>query len=36
MWISPDIDGHNGGIWKMFKYDDRIGTFDKNLVKIKD
>lgn len=30
-WITPDKDGHKGGVWKLFnkKYD-RIGTLDKN------
>ncbi len=35
-WISPDIDGHNGGVWKEFNLrGDRIGTLDKNLNRIK-
>ena len=34
-YITPDIDGHNGGVWKMFdgKYN-RLGTFDSKLNQI--
>jgi hypothetical protein len=36
-YITPDADGHNGGIWKMFnRAGQRLGTFDKNLVRIGD
>lgn len=35
-WISPDIDGHNGGVWKEFNLKgERIATLDKFLNKIK-
>lgn len=35
-WISPDIDGHNGGVWKLFDLKgERVGTLDKNLNRIK-
>lgn len=35
-WISPDMDGHNGGVWKLFNLKgDRIATLDKNLNRIK-
>ena len=34
-FITPDADGHNGGVWKMFnRAGQRLGTFDKNLVRI--
>lgn len=40
-YITPDIDGHNGGVWKMAKSvkdlsskDTRMGTYDENLVLI--
>ena len=39
-WITPDQDGHNGGIWKMYDSEKnvgsgtRAGTFDKDLKKI--
>ncbi|HYE53354.1 MAG TPA: toxin C-terminal domain-containing protein, partial [Chitinophagaceae bacterium] len=29
-WITPDQDGHNGGIWKMFDNEKNIGSTDKN------
>ncbi len=34
-WISPDQDGHNGGVWKMFNRsgDERLGTFNDLLTK---
>lgn len=36
-FITPDADGHNGGVWKMFnRAGQRLGTFDKNLVRIGD
>ncbi|UPT75518.1 MAG: toxin C-terminal domain-containing protein [Elusimicrobiota bacterium] len=32
-YITPDADGHNGGVWKMFnRAGQRLGTYDKNLV----
>ena len=34
-WISPDADGHNGGVWKEIDKDGRLGTLDKNGNKIK-
>ena len=35
-WISPDMDGHNGGVWKLFDLKgNRIATLDKNLNRIK-
>lgn len=34
LYISPDIDGHNGGYWKMFNGSGRrIGTWNLNLTK---
>ena len=42
-YISPDRDGHNGGIWKMAKKKQelenrsvRMGTYDENLKRIGD
>ncbi|MEB0024146.1 toxin C-terminal domain-containing protein, partial [Actimicrobium sp. CCI2.3] len=36
-YISPDADGHNGGVWKMFdRKGGRIGTYDGDLTLIKD
>ncbi len=37
-YITPDIDGHNvSDGWKMFdKKGKRLGTYDKNLNRIKD
>ncbi len=36
-FITPDIDGHNGGVWKVFdRRGNRIGTADKNLNIFKD
>jgi hypothetical protein len=42
-YITPDVDQHNGGIWKMAKSPQelgskstRIGTYDSNLVRIGD
>jgi hypothetical protein len=36
-WITPDADGHNGGVWKEFdKKGNRKGTLDENGNKIKD
>ncbi len=35
-WISPDIDGHNGGVWKEFNLKgQRTATLDKFLNRIK-
>lgn len=33
IYISPDIDSHIGGVWKMFKGKkmDRQGTFNEDL-----
>ena len=40
-YISPDTDGHNGGVWKAAKSvkdlgrkDTRLGTYDSNFEKI--
>ena len=42
-YISPDRDGHNGGIWKKAKSIEdlnnrktRLGTYDENLNRIGD
>lgn len=42
-FISPDLDGHNGGIWKMAKSiknlqdkRTRMGTYDANLKRVGD
>jgi RHS repeat-associated protein len=43
-WISPDQDGHNGGVWKMYDSEKsvgkgknyRIGTYDANLNRVGD
>jgi hypothetical protein len=36
-YITPDIDGHGGGVWKMFDNNGRrIGTYDINLSRIGD
>ena len=42
-YISPDKDGHNGGIWKkaknkklLDKKETRAGTYDENLNRIGD
>lgn len=42
-YISPDLDGHNGGMWKMAKSVDdlgskstRMGTYDAKLNRIGD
>jgi filamentous hemagglutinin len=35
-YITPDIDSHNGGVWKMFnRRGDLLGTFDAMLNQIK-
>ena len=43
IYISPDKDGHNGGVWKMAKdpnqinnREKRLGTYDENLKRIGD
>lgn len=43
LYISANIDGHNGGVWKMAdsvanlgSKNTRLGTFDANLNKIGD
>ena len=34
-YITPDVDSHIGGVWKMFdKKGRRLGTYDKDLNKI--
>ena len=34
-FITPDVDRHNGGVWKMFdRHGNRIGTFDADLNRI--
>ena len=40
-FITPDVDGHNGGVWKMAdsvkklgSKKTRTGTFDANLKKV--
>ena len=42
-FITPDVDGHNGGVWKkatsvkgLQQKDTRLGTYDANLIKIHD
>ena len=36
-YITPDLDGHKGGVWKMFDNKGRrLGTFDENLKRIGD
>ena len=36
-FITPDVDGHNGGTWKMFDAKgNRLGTYDSNLNRIGD
>jgi hypothetical protein len=30
-WISADQDVHNGGVWKVYKGNERIGTFNADL-----
>lgn len=36
-YISPDADGHIGGVWKMFDgKGNRLGTYDENLNRIGD
>jgi hypothetical protein len=36
-YITPDVDGHRGGVWKMFdRRGNRLGTFDANLNRIGD
>jgi filamentous hemagglutinin len=34
-YITPDVDGHSGGVWKMFdRNGTRLGTYDAKLVRI--
>ena len=34
-YITPDVDSHKGGVWKLFNHKGkRVGTFDENLKKI--
>lgn len=42
-YITPDVDGHNGGIWKMGESvkalqngETRMGTYNANLKRIGD
>jgi len=36
-YITPDVDSHNGGVWKVFdRRGNRIGTADKHLNIFKD
>lgn len=42
-FISPDKDGHNGGVWKMGRKESdlssrekRMGTYDENLNRVGD
>lgn len=36
-YITPDVDQHKGGVWKMFdKKGNRIGTYDEKLNRIGD
>ena len=42
-YITPDVDSHNGGVWKMANSvknlgskSTRMGTYDANLVRIGD
>jgi len=36
-YITPDLDSHSGGVWKMFDRSGvRLGTFDANLNRIGD
>lgn len=36
-YITPDVDGHNGGVWKMFdRRGNRLGTYDGTLNRIGD
>ena len=36
IWITPDADGHNGGVWKKFNNKKRLATLDKDSNPIKD
>ena len=37
LYISPDVDMHNGGVWKVFdRKGNRIGTADGKLNIFKD
>ncbi|MEZ4299423.1 MAG: toxin C-terminal domain-containing protein [Polyangiaceae bacterium] len=34
-YITPDVDGHNGGTWKMFdRKGNRVGTYNTDMEKI--
>jgi RHS repeat-associated protein len=36
-YITPDVDVHSGGVWKMFdRRGNRVGTYDADLNRIKD
>jgi hypothetical protein len=36
-YITPDVDGHSGGAWKLFdRRGNRIGTYDEKLNRIGD
>jgi len=36
-YITPDVDSHRGGVWKMFdRQGKRLGTYDANLKRIGD
>lgn len=36
-FITPDVDQHNGGVWKMFdRRGNRLGTYDADLNRIGD
>lgn len=36
-YITQDVDGHRGGVWKMFdQRGRRLGTYDQNLTRIGD
>ncbi len=36
-YITPDVDGHHGGVWKMFDRNGvRLGTYDASLTRIDD
>src|SRR5205807_9659929 len=35
-YLTRDIDGHGGGVWKMFnRAGQRLGTYDANLTRIR-
>ncbi len=31
IFITPDKDGHKGGVWKLYEGRRRVGTFDIDL-----